>query len=156
MGMLEICSNNYYWRGLDYYQNNRVMKIIQVNRFEYDAEVQGTELYHVHLDVNHPRKSNCTCPHASGKTTICKHKVAVYFAAFPKEAQEAINRINRYYEEQEKRIIERQRKLKEEKKRIKKYVESLSEAKAKKLLINYLIEESIKNEDDSYEDGDCQ
>ena len=39
-------------------------------------------------------------------------------------------------------------------KRIKKYVETLSEAKAKKLLINYMFEEFAKNEDDPYEDED--
>ena len=154
MGMLEICSSNSYWRGLDYFQNNKVKTINQTSRYEYDADVQGTELYHVHLDINHPKKSTCTCPHASGKSIICKHKVAAYFAAFPEEAQEAVGKMNRYYEEQEKLEKERKKRLKERKKQIKEYVKSLSEAKAKKLLLDYMIEEAARYHYDSIDDDD--
>ena len=154
MGMLEICSNNSYWRGLDYFQNNKVKTINQTSRYEYDADVQGTELYHVHLDINHPKKSTCTCPHASGKSIICKHKVAAYFAAFPEEAQEVVDKMNRYYEEQEKLEKEREKRLKERKKQIKEYVKSLSEAKAKKLLLDYMIEEAARYHYDSIDDDD--
>ena len=101
--MREICSYNSYWRGLDYFENNKVKSTNKINENEYDAEVEGTELYHVHLNINHPRKSTCTCPHAAGKSTICKHKVAVYFSVFPDEAQEAIDERNRYYKGIEER-----------------------------------------------------
>ena len=75
MGMLEICSNNSYWRGLDYFEDKRVKTLKQINQNEYEAEVEGTEVYRVHLDVNHPRKSTCTCPHAAGKSTDRKSVV---------------------------------------------------------------------------------
>ena len=103
MGMREICSYSSYWRGLEYFENNRVKLINKINEYEYEAEVEGTENYHVHLKINHPRKSTCTCPHAAGKSTICKHKMAVYFSIFPDEAQEAIDEKNRYYEHLEER-----------------------------------------------------
>ena len=97
MGMLEICSYNSYWRGLDYFESKRVKALSMINQNEYEADVKGTKIYHVHLDIEHPKKSSCTCPHAAGKSTICKHKVAVYFSIFPNEAQKAIDERNRYY-----------------------------------------------------------
>ena len=113
MGMREICSYNSYWRGLNYFENNKVKSINKINENEYDAEGEGTELYHVHLNINHPRKSTCTCPHAAGKSTICKHKVAVYFSIFPDEAQEAIDERNRYYKGLEERRKEYDKKVEE-------------------------------------------
>jgi len=60
MGMLEICSHNSYWRGLDYFENKRVKIAKQINGHEFEADVEGTEVYHVHLDIDHPRKSATT------------------------------------------------------------------------------------------------
>ena len=54
MGMLDICSHNSYWRGLDYFENKRVKTLKQINQSEYEAEVEGTGIYHVHLDIDHP------------------------------------------------------------------------------------------------------
>ena len=31
MGMLEICSHNSYWRGLDYFENKRVKALTQIS-----------------------------------------------------------------------------------------------------------------------------
>ena len=152
MGLLEISSYNSYWRGLDYFESKKVKKIVRLNEFEYDANVEGTETYRVHLDVNHPRKSTCTCPHASGKTIICKHKVAVYFSIFPKEAQKAIDERKRYYDELEEREKEYDKKVAEETKRITKYVNSLSEKEVRRLLVNYMVEDALEYEDDPYED----
>ena len=59
MGLLEICSHNSYWRGLDYFENKRIKTLEQINKYEFEADVEGTETYHVHLDINHPRKSTC-------------------------------------------------------------------------------------------------
>ena len=47
MGLLEICSHNSYWRGLDYFENKRVKSLKQINRYEFETDVEGTETYHI-------------------------------------------------------------------------------------------------------------
>ena len=154
MGLLEICSHNSYWRGLDYFENKRVKALVQISRYEFEADVEGTEIYHVHIDVNHPRKSTCTCPHAAGKSTICKHKVAVYFSVFPEEAQEAIDERNQYYEELEERENEYNKKVEIMTKKYKEYVDGLSVEEIKRMLVNYMVDSYMEGEDDPYEDED--
>ena len=100
--------------------NKHVKTINQISRYEYEADVEGSEIYHVHLDINHPRKSTCTCPHASGKSTICKHKVAVYFSIFSEEAEEAIEERTGYYKELEEK--EHDRKIEKITKQYEEYV----------------------------------
>lgn len=154
MGMREICSYNSFWRGLEYFENNRVKSINKINEYEYEAEVEGTENYHVHLNINHPRKSTCTCPHAAGKSTICKHKMAVYFSMFPDEAQEAIDERNRYYEHLEEREREYDKKAEEIRKMYKELVDDLSEEEVRKRLVNYMVYDYMENEDDPYDEDD--
>lgn len=154
MGMKEICSNNSYWRGLDYFENNRVKSINKINEYEYEAEVEGTKNYHVHLNLNHPRKSTCTCPHAAGKSTICKHKMAVYFSIFPDEAQEAIDERNDYYDDLEEREREYDRKVEEIRKMYKELVDDLSEEEVRIRLVNYMVHDYMENEDDPYDEDD--
>ncbi len=152
MGMREICSYNSYWRGLNDFENNKVKSINKINENEYDAEVEGTELYHVHLNINHPRKSTCTCPHAAGKSTICKHKVAVYFSIFPEEAQEAIDERNRYYKSLEERRKEYDKKVEEITKMYEKLVDDLSEEEVRKRLVNYMVWDYMENEENPYDE----
>jgi len=154
MGMREICSNNSYWRGLEYFENNRVKSINKINEYEYESEVEGTENYHVHLNINHPRKSTCTCPHAAGKSTICKHKMAVYFSIFPDEAQEAIDERNHYYDDLEEREREYDKKAEEIRKMYKELVDDLSEKEVRKRLVNYMVNDYMENEDDPYDEDD--
>lgn len=154
MGMLDICSYNSYGRGLDYYESKRVKILRRLNEFVYDAQVEGSEVYDVHLDVNHPRKSTCTCPHAAGKQVICKHKVAVYFSIFPEEAQKAINERNEYRRELEEREKEYDRKVKEERKRITEYVKSLSNKEVRERLINYMVHDAMEYIQDPYDEDD--
>lgn len=54
------------------------------------------------MDIEHPRKSSCDCPLAKGKRIICKHIVATYFTAMPKEATNFEEEQNRLQEEYEK------------------------------------------------------
>lgn len=152
MGMREICSYNSYWRGLNDFENNKVKSINKINENEYDAEVEGTELYHVHLNINHPRKSTCTCPHAAGKSTICKHKVAVYFSIFPEEAQEAIDERNRYYKSLEERRKEYDKKVEEITKMYEELVDDLSEEEVRKRLVNYMVWDYMENEENPYDE----
>ena len=88
MGLLECASGASLWRGYDYYKEKRVRDLTETDELCYKASVAGTANapYHVEIDVKHPRKSRCNCPHADGKRILCKHMVATYFAAYPDEA----------------------------------------------------------------------
>lgn len=154
MGMREICSYRSYWRGLEYFENNRVKSINKINEYEYEAEVEGTEKYHVHLNINHPRKSTCTCPHAAGKSTICKHKMAVYFSIFPDEAQQAIYERNHYYEHLEEKEREHDKKIEEIRKRYKELVDELPEEEVRRRLVDYMVYDYMENEHNPYDEDD--
>ena len=86
MGIISSASGSSCWRGLDYYKENKISNLKKISNFEYTSKVNGTEIYNVYLNIEHARKSTCNCPLANGKRIICKHIVATYFKAFPKEA----------------------------------------------------------------------
>ena len=88
MGLLECASGALVWRGYDYCNEKKVKNLVETSAGVFTAEVIGTanEPYVVEIDVAHPRKSTCNCPHADGKRIVCKHMVATYFAAYPDEA----------------------------------------------------------------------
>ena len=106
MGIISLASGNSCWRGLDYYKSKKVTKLNKINENEYSSIVKGTNNYNVYLNIEHPKRSICDCPLANGKRIICKHIVATYFAALPKEAtnfEEEQERLQEEYEkEQEK------------------------------------------------------
>lgn len=89
MGLLECASNKSIFRGYDYYKGKHVLSLVQISKDQYNAAVTGTSPspYEVLIDLSHPRKSKCSCPHANGRRIVCKHMLAVYFTAFPDEAQ---------------------------------------------------------------------
>ena len=105
MGLMEVASGKSVYRGYEYYIHNKVLFAEQVDEFEYLGAVEGTadEPYEVLIDVIHQRKSHCNCPHADGKRIVCKHQIAVYFKAFPKEAKKYKQELDDYYEEEEQR-----------------------------------------------------
>lgn len=102
MGIISLASGNSCWRGLDYYKNKKVIQFNKINENEYESVVKGTNNYNVYLDIEHPRKSTCSCPLANGKRIICKHIVATYFKSFPDEAARFEEKQNRLQEEYEK------------------------------------------------------
>ena len=105
MGLIECTSSASLWRGYDYYKDNKVKNLIETSPGLFTADVEGNsdEPYVVEIDIAHPRKSKCNCLHADGKRIVCKHMMAVYFAAFPKEAQRIYDEMIAYQEEEEKR-----------------------------------------------------
>ena len=102
MGIISCASGSSCWRGLDYYKNNKVIKLNIINNFEFSAIIDGTKKYDVYLNIEHPRKSKCNCPLANGKIIICKHIVATYFKAIPGSAIEFENEQKILEEEYEK------------------------------------------------------
>lgn len=122
MGIISLASGSSCWRGLDYYKDKKVVELNKINENEYSSIVKGKNNYNVYLDIEHPRKSICDCPLAKGKRIICKHIVATYFAALPREAKE--------FEEEQERLQE------EEYDKAIKYLNKMS----KQELINELIQ----------------
>ena len=134
MGLIDLASSNSLWRGIDYYQSKNVKKIKKISDDEYNSIVSGTEEYNVHIDINHPRKSTCTCPFADGRRVICKHMVATFFTIYPKEAERIIKE-EQEYEEEEERLFE------EHLEEVREYVNGLTEDEVRALLIDKLMDE---------------
>ncbi len=84
MGLLDLASGASLWRGYEYYKAGRVRSWQSVSESAHEGMVQGSGdgCYTVAIDLAHPRKSSCSCPHADGKRIICKHKVALSFTVF--------------------------------------------------------------------------
>ncbi|MFR8103784.1 MAG: SWIM zinc finger family protein [Clostridia bacterium] len=89
MSILNCASSASVYRGYDYYINKHITSIIKINSNEYEGYVNGNtkDAYYVKINIEHPRKSYCDCPFATGNT-VCKHMVALYFSAFPQEADD--------------------------------------------------------------------
>ena len=134
MGLIDLASSNSLWRGIDYYQSKNVKKIKKISDDEYNSTVSGTEEYNVHIDINHPRKSTCTCPFADGRRVICKHMVATFFTIYPEEAERIIKE-EQEYEEEEERLFE------EHLEEVREYVNGLTEDEVRALLIDKLMDE---------------
>lgn len=113
MGLLECASSASAWRGYEYFERKKVGIIRKSDDSVFHASVSGSgrSSYSVEIDVAHPRKSKCNCPHADGKRIICKHMVALYFTAFPKEAKRYYDEVIAYEEELERQQSEIEQKL---------------------------------------------
>lgn len=105
MSIISVASGQSVYRGYEYAQAKKVLQMEQTAEGVLKAVVSGSggSTYEVIADVEHPRRSQCTCPHAAGKRIVCKHIVAVYFTAFPQEARKYIEEMELYWEEEEQR-----------------------------------------------------
>lgn len=105
MSIISVASGQSVYRGYEYAQEKKVLQMEQVAEGVIKAVVVGSSgsTYEVIADVAHPRRSQCTCPHAAGKRIVCKHIVAVHFTAFPQEARKYIEELESYWEEEEQR-----------------------------------------------------
>ena len=90
MGLIELASANSVWRGMDYYEKKKVASWKRSGDASYDGQVTGSnkQVYSVHIDKEHPKKSECNCPFAAGRRVICKHMIALYFTAEPNVAED--------------------------------------------------------------------
>lgn len=61
----------------------------------------GNNQYKVSINLEHHRKSNCSCPHSDGRRVICKHIIALYFTVFPKLAKMCYDEVVSYQKEEE-------------------------------------------------------
>ena len=78
----EVISDITYHKGVEYYVFKKINYVQPINEHEYEADVSGTETYHVILNDEDISVSSCTCPYFADKHQICKHIVAVYIYLF--------------------------------------------------------------------------
>lgn len=140
MQFIKGTSNASIWRGLDYYREGKVLSCKKVSESRFEGSVQGNakDPYEVTINLEHPKKSKCTCPRAKDNNVIiCKHKVALYFAANPEAEHEFLQDIEvearAFRSELEKWRADRRREVYE-------YVDSLSEPEVRSELVAALIE----------------
>lgn len=135
MGLIEVASGESIWRGMDYYENHKVISWNQSGNAAYDGEVSGSEgeIYHVHIDMEHPRRSVCNCAFAAGRRVVCKHMIALYFTAKPEAAKGFLKQVDEWQKEEEERKQQHYIELR-------KYVNALSKAELREHLYNALIE----------------
>lgn len=105
MGLLDVASSASMRRGYEYYTEHKVLVHDKASDTEYMGIVRDSEgrQYTAFIDVEHPRKSHCDCPFAAGRRVVCKHQIALYFTAFPKEAKKYKKEVDEYEEEQQYR-----------------------------------------------------
>ena len=102
MSILTSASSSSVSRGYDYYKNKKVNNVKQLNDHEFEGYVDGSfkNPYYVKIDIEHPKKSYCDCPHANGNIT-CKHMTALYFELFPNEVDDYEAWLNSEYDDED-------------------------------------------------------
>lgn len=133
MGIISSASGNSIWRGLDYYKEKKIINYKKISEFEYEGKAKGSnnETYDLFLNIKHPRKSTCNCPHAKDRRVICKHIVALYFTIFPNEVDiflKEVEEAEKEYEEYENDLYEKTIK----------YIKSMNKKDAQEALIDIL------------------
>jgi len=112
VSIITAASGQSVCRGYEYYSSGRVILFSEIEPGKFKGSVSGSAAspYSVMIDAAHPRKSACDCPHANGRI-ICKHMVALFFAAYPEEAERYHAEVTAYEEEQEKYWQEMEQKI---------------------------------------------
>lgn len=138
MKLLNLASNESFWRGIDYHHENRIIDWKALEKNCYRGKVRGSNgaVYNVMIDTKHPRRSTCDCPFADGRRVICKHMVALYLGIFPDKEQQMMDHIEEQNQMYEK---EYEQEMKEREEEIRKYVMSLSKAELREKLMQRMI-----------------
>ena len=135
MGLIDVASGNSVWRGMDYYEEHKVISWKKTGESEYDGSVSGSSgnSYTVHIDVAHPRRSACNCPFAEGRRVVCKHMIALYFTAVPEAVEDFQEQVKQWEREEEEREKQHLRD-------VRKYVNSLKKEELREQLYNAMLE----------------
>ena len=107
MGILNQARASVIQRGYEYYKDKKVINFCKESDTVFYGSVKGTTTYDVKIDINHTVKNTyCNCPFAKDNRKICKHMVALYFTAFPNEAEQYIENIAEQERIEEERFNE--------------------------------------------------
>lgn len=135
MSILSAASSQSAYRGYEYAQAKKVLHMEQTD----DGVIQGTvsgsggSIYDVIVNVNHPRKSQCNCPHVAGRQIVCKHMVAVFFTAYPEEARQ-------YNQDLEACWAEEEQQQQEQEERLIQYISKMKKSELQQALLQVLAE----------------
>lgn len=138
MGILDVASSKSAWRGYEYHQSGNVVSIDKINDTTYSGMVKGSgnKQYGVTIDILHPKKSVCNCPFAEGTRKVCKHKVALFFKAYPEEAE-------KYYEavlEYEKQLEQQEAEAEKLYQKVEDYIFNMKKSEAQQALYELLFD----------------
>lgn len=106
MKLNEMATPQIIERGFEYYEDGHVISCCKIGDHAYDGDVLGSEdnTYKVHIDLEEPEKSTCTCPYAQREDVVaCKHMMALYFYTNP-EKRKAYKREKNKREEINKNV----------------------------------------------------
>lgn len=107
MGILNQARASVIQRGYEYYKDKKVINFRKESDTVFYGSVKGTTTYDVKININHTVKNTyCNCPFAKDNRKICKHMVALYFTAFPNEAEQYIENIAEQERIEEERFDE--------------------------------------------------
>lgn len=161
MKLLHLASSTSFWRGMNYFQEEKVIDKIKVDDNSFFGYVKGSDnsKYEVTINLKQPRKSRCTCLFAKGRRVVCKHQVALYFSNFPEYASRVLQEQEEREREKEERynkyLKEVQKSYDKKYKEVDEYVQSLSESELREELLRLLMEEYERERDDEdYYDED--
>ncbi len=135
MKIVNLARRESAWRGYEYYINGNVLSYEEIEDGVLQGKVRGSDNseYNVIVNINRPRNSSCDCPFAkSGTRIVCKHQVALYFAAFPTDAIEYKKRVDKEqaeYEEWVESLPDR----------VESYIRKLSKAELQEQLIDIVL-----------------
>lgn len=147
MDIKNITSHASYWRGFHYFKNGNVISFEKINDHLYKGKVKGTgkNVYDVELDLDHIKQSNCSCPAAFGnKAKICKHKVALYFAIHPEEAELVQLEYEDYSDEYKKRQDEYEEFYVKKANRMNEMLDKLTPHQQRNMLFGMLMADSFE------------
>lgn len=145
----DSASGKSFWRGYWYYKNGNVVSLKQINDYEYEGIVKSdnqNDEYKVTINLKKPRASKCNCPFADGKHKVCKHMVALYFAAFPDEIKRFDEEVYEFEKEQERKAKEREKRFYD----LKKEISNWDRERLESFVVNTLLEDF----DDEYDEDD--
>lgn len=145
MGMIESASNNSLWRGVDYFEQKKVVTFKQIGEFEYAGKVKGSfnNVYDVSINTKKPRSSSCNCPFAEGRSVVCKHMIALYFTAVPHAKKEFDKQVRQWELEDEQ---EQQARIEE----IRRYAQSLTKEELVEKYVDLVLMEDEDEQDRWY------
>lgn len=70
MRVVNAASSQSAYRGYEYYRTKKVIRAEEMENGVLSGAVSGSgenNVYEVTVDTEHPRRSQCNCPHAAGK-----------------------------------------------------------------------------------------